>query len=226
MKSAVARRMVTAAVVVAGASFATPSGAAPITTLYNTGVNDSGTPMANGAAATRYTLLNAPTGAATTLRVATSANGYPIPPWLGDDRLSAWIGPNSDAALDGPAGNYDYRTTFSLTGFDAATASIVGRFAADDSGIVLLNGIAVTGVQSLGFSSFTPFTIDRGFVAGINTLDFVVNNGGGPTGLRAEMTGTANASAVPEPSTLAVLALPAGLAGLLTLKRRRHADRA
>ena len=223
MKNAVAWKMVAAAVVTAGISLVASSEAAPITTLYNTGVNDSGAPVANGTAATHYTLVSEPTGAATMLRVATSANGYPIPPWIGDDSLSAWIGPSSDAALDGPAGNYDYRTTFSLAGFDPITASIVGRFAADDSGTILLNGIAVTGAQSLGFSSFTSFTISSGFAAGINTLDFIVNNGGGPTGLRTELTGTATASTIPEPASLALLALPLGIAGVLTMRRRRDA---
>ena len=38
-------------------------------------------------------------------------------------------------------------------------------------------------------------TINTGFIAGVNTLDFVVNNGGpgiNPTGVRVELSGTAN----------------------------------
>jgi hypothetical protein len=52
---------------------------------------------------------------------------------------------------------------------------------------------------TFSLSGFAPFAISTGFTSGLNTLDFVVNNGGGPTALRVEMTGTA--TAVPEPST-------------------------
>ncbi len=43
-------------------------------------------------------------------------------------------------------------------------------------------------------SAFTPFVISSGFVAGENTMDFIVNNGGSsrnPTGLRVDLSGTA-----------------------------------
>ena len=61
---------------------------------------------------------------------------------------------------------------------------------------VLLNG-ATTGVTSDGnFGALgNAFTISTGFVAGLNTLDFVVNNAGtgiNPTGVRVELSGTAN----------------------------------
>jgi hypothetical protein len=50
------------------------------------------------------------------------------------------------------------------------------------------------GSSAAGFASFTPFTVNSGFIAGVNTLDFVVNNapfaGTNPTGLRVEISGT------------------------------------
>ena len=51
-----------------------------------------------------------------------------------------------------------------------------------------------------GFDSATNFSISSGFAAGLNTLDFVVNNAGSspnPTGLRVEISGTANAAGGP-----------------------------
>jgi len=54
----------------------------PITTLFNTGVDAAGVSLADNALELHYTLTAGPvTG---TPFVATSANGFPIPPWIGD----------------------------------------------------------------------------------------------------------------------------------------------
>jgi len=61
----------------------------------------------------------------------------------------------------------------------------------DDGGNVVLNQSDV-GFVSGGFGGLTPLSIPDGtgfFVAGLNTLDFVVNNGGAaanPSGLRVD----------------------------------------
>jgi hypothetical protein len=74
--------------------------------------------------------------------------------------------------------------------------SLVGIWATDDTGVdILLNGTS-TGLSSAGFSSFTPFSITNGFVTGLNTLTFKVDNAGtspNPSGLRVEVTGLATA---------------------------------
>ena len=185
--------------------------AAPIN-IFNTGVDANGDVVAGGTVGDEhYTLTSDPNGTITGIKTATAiSEGYPIGPWLGDNSLSSWIGPNTDN-LVGPGGLFTYQTTFDLSGLDHTTASILGRWATDDQGIdILINGTA-TGNTSASFGVFTDFTINSGFIAGVNTLDFVVTNGHGPTGLRVEIT-NANAVAVDEPYALALLGL--GLLGL------------
>ena len=185
--------------------------AAPIN-IFNTGVDANGDVVTGGTVGDEhYTLISDPNGTITGIKTATAiSEGYPIGPWLGDNSLSSWIGPNTDN-LVGPGGLFTYQTTFDLNGLDHTTASILGRWATDDQGIdILINGTA-TGNTSASFGVFTDFTINSGFIAGVNTLDFVVTNGHGPTGLRVEIT-NANAVAVDEPYALALLGL--GLLGL------------
>ena len=199
--------------------------AAPITSLYNTGVDASGNPLANNSAEIHYSLISVPGGSSTDLRVLTAANNFPVGPWLGDDALSAWVVPTGASDATAPSGLYTYRISFDLTGFDAATASIIGQWATDDPGLdILVNG-ATTGFASGGFSSFSSFSLSGNFVAGINTLDFVLNNGGGPTGLRVEMSGdarvvTEGGPGVPEPASMTLIA--AGV-GVIAFFRRRLA---
>jgi len=188
--------------------------AASIPTLFNTGVDATGTPLPDGTIGDpHYSLVATPSGSTSDIRVRTSAGGFPIPPWQGDDSLSAWIGPNNDSMVDGPAGTYDYRTTFNLSGLDPATASISGVWAVDDSGLdILLNGSS-TGNPNGTIFTFTSFSILQGspFVSGVNTLDFLVFNVSGPTGLRVEMTGQASPAAVPESPTLTLLTIGVGV---------------
>jgi hypothetical protein len=193
--------------------------ASPIT-IFSTGVDNSGNVLANGTVGDpHYALISSPDGS-TAIKVASSASGYPLNVWIGDNTTSRWIGPNT-STLAGPVGNYDYRTTFDLTGFDSTSAILSFIWATDDSGQnVLINGHA-TGL-SAPFANFSGAeSITSGFVAGINTLDFIVNNTGGPTGLRVEISGTANAgTSVPEPASLLLVALSMGALGLSRRNRK------
>ena len=192
--------------------------------LFNTGVDASGVPQANGSPELHYTLISAPGGAASGIRVATSANGFPIGPWLGDNSVSAWDGPNSDGSLNGPGGQYDYRLTFSLAGLNPATAVINGQWAADDHGDnILINGVGTGQTTASAFSAFTPFSVSSGFQSGTNTLDFLFTNSGGPLGLRVEMTGTAVPSGAPEPASWALMLLGVGVSGAFLRQRRQVA---
>lgn len=199
--------------------------AAAIPGLFNAGVDGAGAALSHGSVDSHYCLISAPSGGTTSMSVHTSAGGHPIDgSWIGDSTVSAWIGPNTGAAA-GPVGGYVYRTTFDLTGFDPATASISGRWSADNSGGINLNG-ASTGATANSFSAYSPFSINSGFVAGINTLDFLVNNasigagGFNPTGMRLEIL-SSSVTAVPEPSTSMLLLAGLAFAGVVAQRRKR-----
>lgn len=192
-------------------------------TLFNTGVDASGTPLVDGTIGDpHYTLQSVPSGGTTQIRVRTSSGGFPIGPWVGDDSLSAWIGPNGSNDLNGPYGDYIYRTTFDLPG--PGTVAITGQWSADNSGLNILVNNAVTGNTASEFTSWYSFTIsDATGVQGANTLDFVVHNDSptsNPTGLRVEIS-SAQFTPVPEPSMLALL-LGTAVTGLLACARRRR----
>ena len=171
-----------------------PLGNPRITSLFNTGVDSLGRALPDDALDPHYT--------ATISRIrgpayaATSAQGFPIPPWIGDSLVSAWISPTTDTiAAGGRRADFSYETSFDLSGYDPATAVIVGQWATDNLGIdILINGVSTGQPNTAQFIAYTPFRISSGFVSGINTLTFIVNNadgpGNNPTGLRVEMEGT------------------------------------
>jgi hypothetical protein len=182
--------------------------AAPIPGLFNTGVNNAGVPLADDSLEQHYTLVSQPNSYSA--NVIRNSHGGPIPPWIPDDGVSAWISPADASTV--ALGTYDYRLTFDLLGTLPATASISGKWATDNSGEILING-ASTGNTSFDLTSFTPFSITIGFVAHLNTLDFVVDNTNcasfgcfNPSGVRVELTGSIEpVPPVPEPSSLFLL---------------------
>jgi hypothetical protein len=113
-------------------------------------------------------------------------------PWnyIPNNALSQWIGPWNGTNYYA-AGTYTYTTTFDLGPLDPATAVISGRWAADKFGAMYLNGNLIS--QTIGFpvSKMESFTASSGFVPGINTLTFIVQNTSGSTGLRCEVSGIA-----------------------------------
>lgn len=169
--------------------------AAPIPGLFNTGMDAVGSLLPGGATDPHWRLVvsadpRAPGPAAFVVR-----EGYPIPPWLENGPASKWIAPQANQSGGNSPGDYVYQLAFDLTGYDAATAVITGRWSSDNAGLeVRLNGepTGLTfGGDFAGFSS--DFDISSGFVEGANVLEFVVNNAGdglNPTGFRAELAGT------------------------------------
>jgi hypothetical protein len=184
--------------------------------IFNTGEGTGGTAQSTGQTDLHYNLISAPSGVVLDA-ITTSANAA----WTANTATTDWISPGSSGDTGWPVGTYDYQTTFDLTGLDPSTADLSGKWTSDNNGCIDLNGVS-TGICSsfAGFGTASAFSITSGFKPGLNTLDFVVENGGGPTGVFAEISGTASPlSSVPEPS-LSLLGAGGCLLGFGVLRRK------
>ncbi len=191
----------------------TPSFADPVN-VYSTGAGLG----SGGVSDPNYQLVSAPTGAGPAYTLPAYAG------WVSPPAGTQWINPGGGST---PAGNYDYQTTFDLTGLDPGSLVLSGSWAADNAGSILLNGAAAIGIGTTipdpyGFKNLTAFSITGSDNAanlhpGLNTLDFVVQNDGSVTGLLVQISGTA--SPTPEPSSLVLLG--SGLLGIAGIVRRK-----
>ena len=173
--------------------------------LFNTGVDASKAVVAGGSVDMHYGL--GPVAAGT----PTGAGGYNAPDaivvtglWgLPPFTFSRWISPSVNAHPF-PLGSFTYTNEFVLpAGVDPATASITGRWAADDGGAIYFNGLsagnrvsAITVLPPASYTQWTPFTVGSGFLANpaVNRLYFVVTNSEtyfGYSGLRVEFSSAA-----------------------------------
>ncbi len=174
----------------------------PAVAVYNTGVDALGVTLQGGEIDPHYTLVDNPDNPSSPQAfVQTGLPGA----WLPNTGFANWIGPRVDTATAaGPIPTfYRYQTSFDLTGRTPA-GILTGSYASDNVGTeVRINGVAVPGVPvSTTFAALTPLLIrlenlPAGTVtAGVNTLDFVVENGGvGYTGLLVDNLGFAQVPA-------------------------------
>ncbi len=198
----------------AAAAMAAP---VPLAGLFNTGVDGAGVSLTDNTPDLHYVFTDAPEVPfiGQNPLAATASGGFPIGPWMADSAISTFITPRADAT--GNAGNWTYRTTFTVApGQDPRTAYIHGRSTSDNAlQDILLNGVSIKAatLPVIGGGNFAAFDanwhITGGFSAGLNTLDFVVNEAtggagtGGYTSLRAEMSsGIATSNRVQIPGLL------------------------
>ncbi|NLH15383.1 MAG: hypothetical protein GX455_02270 [Phycisphaerae bacterium] len=157
-----------------------------IDTLFSTGVDDNGDSIAPGQDDPHY--VNVATG----LPLLVMQNH---PAWLANDAQSRWIGFTAQGTDNQPAGQFTFRTRFDLSGYNPETAQLSFLLAVDNTlNDIRINGVS-TGIAVSGFNAWNgPYQINSGFVAGLNTLDFVWTNegpGANPSGLRVKISGTA-----------------------------------
>ncbi|MHC1762959.1 MAG: immunoglobulin domain-containing protein [Verrucomicrobiia bacterium] len=160
--------------------------------VFGTGLNAQGGLLEAGETDPHFTITTSPDPDFPGPTAAVLNDAWPVQAgvWVVHGPDSKWIAPQADQSVGNAPGDYVYRTTFDLTGHDPARIQLVGAWAVDNAGTdIRVNGTS-TGITSAGFNSLTPFTISSGFVAGINTLEFLVNNAGdaaNPTGLRVDL---------------------------------------
>lgn len=177
---------------------------APIT-IFNTGVDASGNPLAGGSSDSHWDVVS-PAGDA---KVISSIPGS----WLANTSASTWIWENANGQPVNVIRRFE--TTFDMTGLDLSTATLNGRWAADNTGLnIFINGIDIVPPNSVagGFTSWTSFSIPNSdLVQGINTLVFEVQDFGVISGFRAEfLTAEADLLSVPEGGN-SLLLMAAGL---------------
>ncbi|TFW27097.1 PEP-CTERM sorting domain-containing protein [Duganella callida] len=196
--------------------------AAAISGLKNTGTGAAGTPDSNY----HLSAASSDTAISATVPTITIDNQWPINLWLANSDTSKWITPTASQSQSfdaWSAGTYTYTLNFDLSGYNAATAAFTGRLAADNSVVVKLNNQVISSAS--GFTDWSAFSANSGFVSGINQLDFVVSNwaqnGGNPTGLRVEFLSSGIAAAVPEPETYAMLLSGLAILGYAARRRKR-----
>jgi PEP-CTERM motif len=186
-------------------------------TIFNTGEDNNGMALPVGVLDPHYSLISAPPGVPLTA-ITTSPNGA----WVRNQPTADWINPGRSGDTVWPVGTYDYQTTFSLAGFDPNTAQLFGDWSSDNQACIYLNGANTNAcTPNAGYGSLHPFSITSGFQAGTNMLDFVVQNSpfASPTGVIAEISGTASGMTTPEPATIALLG--SGILGIAGVLRRR-----
>ena len=190
--------------------------------VWNTGMGGTNgdVPLSAGTPDPNYSLVSAPPGGCNGPAQVLTPSSIPSPPWVPNGPNSQWIGAGLNSYCDG--GVYHYRLCFDLTCTDGA--SILGQWAADDVGEILLNGqptgntILSPQYPNLPAYGWFPVTITNGFLCGMNCLDFIVTNAVGglnPTGLRAELTNVFNDCCCTATQTLFSVNTGAGATGLL-----------
>ncbi len=202
----------------------TAADAVILTDLYNTGVDAAHVALAggDGVVDSHYTvsasgLAGINPGDAT----YTYYNGAYVP----EGATSRWISYSGTPFIG--AGAFSVTTTFDLTGYDPTTAAVSGLWGVDNDGEIFLNGVStgftLTGSTGANFNALHAFSLNSGFVAGINTITITVADSGPPAAFRIDgLVGSANVAAptIPEPATWGLMIAGFTVVGA-TMRRRK-----
>ncbi|MGZ4665043.1 MAG: hypothetical protein ACXV5Q_08375 [Frankiaceae bacterium] len=156
--------------------------------VWNTGVDPNAAPLQPGAPDPHWQLRAGPGVAAAQPAVVLTEQHPGGAYFAADDSMWIW----QDAAGTGDVGpTYTFGVSIDLAGFDLTTVTISGAWGADNDGTITLNGHQAAGIGTFtlqdaahdNYNREHAFTINAGFVDGINTLEIQVTNADGPAGL-------------------------------------------
>ncbi len=170
--------------------------------LYNTGMEPNRALLPGGSVDPHYGLVESPDMNNLGPHALVWTDDYPVPVFITNGPLSSWISPVANNSI--VPGQYVYRTEFLIDGADPCTAVLEGSWLLNSRGVdILLNGrsTGITNTAELPYKVAESFTIATGFVAGLNTLDFVIvdsnqvpaNLSATYTGFRAQLRGVGQA---------------------------------
>lgn len=172
----------------------TDTNCCPTTNLVvRTGTSSNGGLLTAGSPEQTFQTLGSPVG--TNSMVTIDMNSIPGV-WWQPNGVSQWVGPNANSY--GPNGWYTNRWTFYLP---CSNATLTGKISTDDDGYLFINGVDFSPNGGFGFG-FASISHNTGFVAGWNTVDIIVHNGGGYTGFRAELTNSFSSCCCTNPVTV------------------------
>lgn len=193
--------------------------AAVIPNLFTTGVDSSGVSLAPGAFDPHYVMINRSD--------SVPPGGNPVVmdghPWFANSATSMWVWAGQDGRPS-PL-SVTFRTTFDLSGLDPNSASINGYWIVDNAGIdIKINGVSTGNTMQGGGPPPVGFSINHGFISGVNTLDFIVEDGGVIGGFRvSQISGIASPASsggqVPEPASISIFGL--SVLGFACRRRRK-----
>lgn len=143
---------------------------------FSTGTDAHGSVLPTLAADPHYELVGSPAGSDPLTVIVPDLMVPPLASagWVTNSETSKWIVPQSAAGFV-PGGNYVFRTTFDLTGFDPFSALLTGRWACESGGAdVRLNGVSLGLFPPGQPGAWTPILLTGGFRTGTNVLEFEV----------------------------------------------------
>ncbi len=119
-----------------------------------------------------------------------SRDGMPVN-WLSNTPVSQWIGSHWSMIGFTNTGEFHYRTRFDLSGYNVSTVALHLAVASDDRVTAVLLNDQITGVTfTNGTSSWDLRDLTTGFLNGTNTLELVVTNAAGASGLNCQLSAT------------------------------------